>query len=146
MFEKQTCKFFIFKHTGFYRGSQACLSTMPFDEYKEKNEIEDDNFIDDKKELEPQGVDPIKGWGFRGVHKVSSSILNLPIYTTSAMCCWSILFSLIVYMFTCMFHHVGDYLRKNWSGSCTENIKEWQDCDHIHCWNWRYVRPKNYWS
>ncbi|CAD5167267.1 unnamed protein product, partial [Musa acuminata subsp. malaccensis] len=54
---------------GFYRGSQACLSTMPFDEYKEKNEIEDDNFIDDKKELEPQGVDPIKGWGFRGVHK-----------------------------------------------------------------------------
>ncbi|URE33619.1 RNA pol II accessory factor, Cdc73 family [Musa troglodytarum] len=54
---------------GFYRGSQACLSTMPFDEYKEKYEIEHDNFIDDKKELEPQGVDPIKGWSFRGVHK-----------------------------------------------------------------------------
>ncbi|URE33625.1 RNA pol II accessory factor, Cdc73 family [Musa troglodytarum] len=42
---------------------------MPFDEYKEKYEIEHDNFIDDKKELEPQGVDPIKGWSFRGVHK-----------------------------------------------------------------------------
>ncbi|RZS02481.1 hypothetical protein BHM03_00032542 [Ensete ventricosum] len=53
---------------GFYRGSRACLSTMPFDEDNEKNEIED-NFIEDKKELEPQGVDPKRGWGFRGVHK-----------------------------------------------------------------------------
>lgn len=102
MFEKQTYKFFIFIHTGFYKGSQACLSTMTFDEHTEKNEIEDDNFIEDKKELEPQGVDPRKGWGFRGVHKVSSSILNLPICTTSAMCCSSILLffnCLYVYMY-----------------------------------------------
>lgn len=42
---------------------------MSFDEYEEKNNIEDDDFIDDKRELEPQGVDPRKGWGFRGVHK-----------------------------------------------------------------------------
>lgn len=42
---------------------------MSFDEYEEKNNIADDDFIDDKRELEPQGVDPRKGWGFRGVHK-----------------------------------------------------------------------------
>ncbi|XP_077215265.1 mitochondrially targeted single-stranded DNA binding protein isoform X3 [Tasmannia lanceolata] len=43
---------------------------MSFDDYEGTNpEIEDDNFITNKKELEPQGVDPKKGWGFRGVHK-----------------------------------------------------------------------------
>lgn len=46
------------------------------DQYEEKNDIEDDDFIDDKRKLEPQGVDPKKGWGFRGVHKVLLLIQN----------------------------------------------------------------------
>ncbi|CAD5164829.1 unnamed protein product, partial [Musa acuminata subsp. malaccensis] len=54
---------------GLYRGSQACFSTISSDENEEKIGIEDDEFIEDKKELEPQGVDPMRGWGFRGVHK-----------------------------------------------------------------------------
>ncbi|XP_077215253.1 mitochondrially targeted single-stranded DNA binding protein isoform X1 [Tasmannia lanceolata] len=55
---------------GLHRGSQLWHSTMSFDDYEGTNpEIEDDNFITNKKELEPQGVDPKKGWGFRGVHK-----------------------------------------------------------------------------
>lgn len=32
-------------------------------------EIEDDNILVEKTELQPHGVDPRKGWGFRGVHK-----------------------------------------------------------------------------
>ncbi|KAF9606024.1 hypothetical protein IFM89_021456 [Coptis chinensis] len=32
-------------------------------------EVGYDEFISNKKELEPQGVDPKRGWGFRGVHK-----------------------------------------------------------------------------
>nr|XP_010918114.1 single-stranded DNA-binding protein, mitochondrial isoform X2 [Elaeis guineensis] len=51
---------------GMCRGSQSWHSTMSFDEYEEKNDIEDDDFIDEKRGLEPQGVDPKKGWGFRG--------------------------------------------------------------------------------
>lgn len=54
---------------GLHRGSQVWHSTMSFDEFEKKNEIEDDDFIDNKRELEPQGVDPKRGWGFRGVHK-----------------------------------------------------------------------------
>lgn len=49
-------------------GARVCLSTTTFDGF-EKNEIEDDDFLYDQKEMEPQGVDPRKGWGFRGVHK-----------------------------------------------------------------------------
>ncbi|KAH7661379.1 Single-stranded DNA-binding protein [Dioscorea alata] len=49
--------------------SKSWQSTMSFDELGEKNEIEDDDFLDDKRELEPQWVDPKKGWGFRGVHR-----------------------------------------------------------------------------
>ncbi|KAI0497533.1 hypothetical protein KFK09_020764 [Dendrobium nobile] len=49
-------------------GSRVCLSTTTFDAFA-KNEIEDDDFLYDQKEIEPQGVDPRKGWGFRGVHK-----------------------------------------------------------------------------
>ncbi|RZR74682.1 hypothetical protein BHM03_00041242, partial [Ensete ventricosum] len=55
-------------------GSQACFSTISSDD-KEKIGSEDDDFIKDKKELEPQGVDPVRGWGFRGVHKVSLATL-----------------------------------------------------------------------
>ncbi|KAK9139269.1 hypothetical protein Scep_008950 [Stephania cephalantha] len=32
-------------------------------------DVEDDDFMAVKKDLEPQGVDPRRGWGFRGVHK-----------------------------------------------------------------------------
>lgn len=44
----------------------------------EKNngeEEEYDDIFNDKIELQPQGVDPRRGWGFRGVHKV----FDLPI-------------------------------------------------------------------
>lgn len=66
----------LFILTGLYRGSQACFSTISSDENEEKIGIEDDEFIEDKKELEPQGVDPMRGWGFRGVHKVSLATLE----------------------------------------------------------------------
>jgi len=59
-----------FVHVGLNRVLQSWHSTVTFDEFEEKNEIEDGDFINDRKELEPQGVDPKKGWGFRGVHKV----------------------------------------------------------------------------
>lgn len=49
---------------------RSWYSTTTFDEFEEKDEVEDHDFINDRKELEPQGVDPKKGWGFRGVHKV----------------------------------------------------------------------------
>lgn len=37
-----------------------------------KDELEEDfdDLIGDKTELQPQGVDPRRGWGFRGVYKV----------------------------------------------------------------------------
>ncbi|KAG6489227.1 hypothetical protein ZIOFF_050489 [Zingiber officinale] len=41
---------------------------ISFDDGKDNNGIEAD-FVEGKKDLEPQGVDPIKGWNFRGVHK-----------------------------------------------------------------------------
>jgi len=30
----------------------------------------DNDYTDSKRELQPQSVDPKKGWGFRGVHRV----------------------------------------------------------------------------
>ncbi|KAL8253779.1 hypothetical protein R6Q59_032000 [Mikania micrantha] len=33
------------------------------------NDNDDDDFLPEKPELQVQGVDPRKGWGFRGVHK-----------------------------------------------------------------------------
>ncbi|XP_024960769.1 single-stranded DNA-binding protein, mitochondrial isoform X2 [Cynara cardunculus var. scolymus] len=35
----------------------------------EGDTIDDDDFLREKPELQMQGVDPRKGWGFRGVHK-----------------------------------------------------------------------------
>lgn len=32
-------------------------------------EIDDDDFLPEKPNLQPQGVDPSRGWNFRGVHK-----------------------------------------------------------------------------
>ncbi|KAJ0441997.1 putative primosome PriB/single-strand DNA-binding protein [Helianthus annuus] len=37
--------------------------------YSSSAPIEDDDFLPEKPELQLQGVDPRKGWGFRGVHK-----------------------------------------------------------------------------
>ncbi|XP_042409939.1 single-stranded DNA-binding protein, mitochondrial-like [Zingiber officinale] len=41
---------------------------ISFDDGKDNNGIEAD-FVGGKKDLEPQGVDPIKSWNFRVVHK-----------------------------------------------------------------------------
>ena len=34
---------------------------------------DDGDHTDSRRELEPQSVDPKKGWGFRGVHRVFKS-------------------------------------------------------------------------
>ncbi|GJN14883.1 hypothetical protein PR202_gb01756 [Eleusine coracana subsp. coracana] len=53
----------------FCRQSRAWSSTVSFSDLDEKDDMENDNYTDSKRELEPQGVDPKKGWGFRGVHR-----------------------------------------------------------------------------
>lgn len=58
------------------RSSKSWCSTVPFntdnDDGKKDDVKEDfDDFLGEKvEELQPQGVDPRRGWGFRGVHKV----------------------------------------------------------------------------
>lgn len=58
------------------RSSKSWYSTMSFSSDNEdgKNNVMEEDFGDllgDKaEELQPQGVDPRKGWGYRGVHKV----------------------------------------------------------------------------
>ncbi|ERN20154.1 hypothetical protein AMTR_s00066p00089800 [Amborella trichopoda] len=43
---------------------------MSFDEYENSHgDLKDEDFIPNKGELQPQGVDPKRGWAFRGVHK-----------------------------------------------------------------------------
>ncbi|XAR52666.1 hypothetical protein NMG60_11020848 [Bertholletia excelsa] len=61
---------------GMQRSSRFCYSTGSFDNEEHddgKNDITSEDFDDDfvpvKPELQPQRVDPIRGWGFRGVHK-----------------------------------------------------------------------------
>ncbi|XP_075657344.1 single-stranded DNA-binding protein, mitochondrial [Castanea sativa] len=54
--------------------SKSWYSTMSFDgdnDGGKKDELEEDfdDLLGDKTELQPQGVDPRRGWGFRGVHK-----------------------------------------------------------------------------
>ncbi|XP_010435591.1 PREDICTED: single-stranded DNA-binding protein, mitochondrial-like isoform X1 [Camelina sativa] len=48
------------------RGSKAWFSTGPIDEGVEED-FED--YVSERPELQPHGVDPRKGWGFRGVHR-----------------------------------------------------------------------------
>ncbi|KAL5998517.1 hypothetical protein ACLOJK_009460 [Asimina triloba] len=70
------------KDVSLHRGSQLWLSTISFDEYEASNtELGDDELINTTRELEPQGVDPKKGWGFRGVHKaiICGKIGNAPV-------------------------------------------------------------------
>ncbi|XP_030949555.1 single-stranded DNA-binding protein, mitochondrial-like [Quercus lobata] len=54
--------------------SKSWYSTMSFDgdnDGGKKDELGEDfdDLLGDKTELQPQGVDPRRGWGFRGVHK-----------------------------------------------------------------------------
>uniref|UniRef100_A0A452ZI34 Uncharacterized protein n=1 Tax=Aegilops tauschii subsp. strangulata TaxID=200361 RepID=A0A452ZI34_AEGTS len=53
------------------RTSRAWSSTVSFSDIDEKDDMGDDGDLkDSRRELEPQSVDPKKGWGFRGVHRV----------------------------------------------------------------------------
>lgn len=47
----------------------------------DNNVGEEDDFIEEKRELEPQGVDPKRGWDFRGVHKaiISGKVGQMPV-------------------------------------------------------------------
>uniref|UniRef100_A0A5B7BCI0 Putative single-strand-binding family protein n=1 Tax=Davidia involucrata TaxID=16924 RepID=A0A5B7BCI0_DAVIN len=57
---------------GVQGSSKLCYSTASDNNDDGKNnEVEDyvEDFFAGKPELQPQGVDPRKGWGFRGVHK-----------------------------------------------------------------------------
>ncbi|KAF6996740.1 hypothetical protein CFC21_013052 [Triticum aestivum] len=52
------------------RTSRAWSSTVSFSDIDEKDDMGDDGDLkDSRRELEPQSVDPKKGWGFRGVHR-----------------------------------------------------------------------------
>lgn len=53
--------------TVFCRQSRAWSTTVSFSDLDEKGDMDYDN--DSKRELQPQSVDPKKGWGFRGVHR-----------------------------------------------------------------------------
>ena len=56
------------------RKSRAWSSTTSFSDIDDKVDIGDDgDYTDSRRELEPQSVDPKKGWRFRGVHKVFKS-------------------------------------------------------------------------
>ncbi|KAG9440215.1 hypothetical protein H6P81_020380 [Aristolochia fimbriata] len=54
---------------GLQKRSQLWYSTISFANEDDNQEIDGEWFVDNKRGLEPQGVDPKKGWGFRGVHK-----------------------------------------------------------------------------
>ncbi|KMZ61178.1 Single-stranded DNA-binding protein [Zostera marina] len=57
------------------------FSASFMDPPEDNNEKEDDNIIEEIRELEPQGVDPKKGWDFRGVHKaiISGRVGQMPV-------------------------------------------------------------------
>ena len=57
------------------RSGRLGYSTTPSEsanDDQENNDINEemDDFLGSKVQLEPQGVDPKRGWGYRGVHKV----------------------------------------------------------------------------
>ncbi|CAH8283737.1 unnamed protein product [Eruca vesicaria subsp. sativa] len=49
------------------KGSRSWFSTGPIDEEGLEEDFEET--ISERPELQPHGVDPRKGWGFRGVHR-----------------------------------------------------------------------------
>ncbi|XP_030459699.1 single-stranded DNA-binding protein, mitochondrial-like [Syzygium oleosum] len=63
------------QESGVRRASRWWYSTEVLDSEKDEEKKdddlgnEDDDILGDKKELQPHGVDPRRGWGFRGVHK-----------------------------------------------------------------------------
>lgn len=63
---------------GVQGSSKVFYSTGLFDSDKENEgnnddgaDIADDDSLPQKPELQAQGVDPKKGWNYRGVHKVN---------------------------------------------------------------------------
>ncbi|XP_031479160.1 single-stranded DNA-binding protein, mitochondrial [Nymphaea colorata] len=56
---------------GLQRGPQLCYSTISYGEFEEAHTDlpNDEELIPNKREIQPQGVDPKKGWNFRGVHR-----------------------------------------------------------------------------
>lgn len=66
---------------GVQGSSRLCYSTGTFlsdDDAPVSNteavEIDDDDFLPEKPDLQLQSVDPRKGWNFRGVHKVCALV------------------------------------------------------------------------
>ncbi|KAL6855866.1 hypothetical protein ACP4OV_018668 [Aristida adscensionis] len=57
------------KSIDFCRKSRAWSTTVSFSDLDEKDDAYGDDDTDSKRELQPQSVDPKKGWGFRGVHR-----------------------------------------------------------------------------
>lgn len=83
---------------GLLKGPQFCYSTVSFDEDEALDgKLEDDDFMSNKRELEPQGVDPKRGWGFRGVHKVFS------LYCTRELFIFYFLSTLRIYEYLLLF-------------------------------------------
>ncbi|KAK6911616.1 Primosome PriB/single-strand DNA-binding, partial [Dillenia turbinata] len=68
---------FTFSSAVVERSSKLWHSTVSFDgdegkdneEEKDNKEAVFDDFLGERKELQLEGVDPKRGWGFRGVHK-----------------------------------------------------------------------------
>lgn len=62
-------------------GSSRMCSSVSSDTENDIDADKVDDFFPQKQELELQGVDPQKGWGFRGVHKaiICGKIGNVPV-------------------------------------------------------------------
>lgn len=90
----------------------------------------DDDYTDSRRELEPQSVDPKKGWGFRGVHRVFKYNMKRILHV--------LVFKLNLVLIDC-FNFLGYNMRKSRTGSCAENFKEWSYSDCFYSWNWWHV-------
>lgn len=60
---------------GVQKSSKTWYSSGSHDSNNDDQNIDEveedfDDFLGGKPELQPQGVDPRRGWGFRGVHRV----------------------------------------------------------------------------
>ncbi|KAK1370745.1 Single-stranded DNA-binding protein, mitochondrial [Heracleum sosnowskyi] len=68
-------------HFPIVAGSSRLYSTASSDTENDIDADKVDDFFPQKQELELQGVDPQKGWGFRGVHKaiICGKIGNVPV-------------------------------------------------------------------